>query len=104
DIVVDYGDYKLVEGLLLPHRVGKAVREYEIDKPIDDDLFKYPKQDQAEESANPSSKPVVDVSDPQTRARLPKEHPEADVNKDGKLDLEEAWAFTKQKDRLEQLL
>lgn len=44
------------------------------------------------------------VRDPERRAELLKANPEADVNKDGMLTLEEAWAFLKKEKAARQLL
>jgi peroxiredoxin len=107
--VITIGDYRLVGGLMLPHRVGEAIREYEVNKPIDEAIFKLPHQQTKEQSAGKESEKKAgdltgQVADPERRAQLLKANPEADVNKDGTLSLEEAWAFLKKDQARQQLL
>lgn len=96
-IVTVLGDYRPVGGLLFPHRVGAAVREFKINIPMAEDVFKMPgtgKQEQQSETAAPGELSQR-VATPEQRAALLKENPQADVNGDGVLSLEEAWVFFK---------
>lgn len=109
DIVTATGDYRSVGGLLLPHRAGNAVREYRVNIPMDESGFKMPgKNDEDQSQASGAEMKESDlterVGDPERRAELLKANPEADVNKDGTLTLEEAWAFLKKDKAARQLL
>ncbi len=108
-IVADIGDYRAVNGLLLPHRIGASVREYRVNIPMDDNGFKMPgKENQDQESSEAKLKSKQSdterARDPERRAELLKSNPEADVNKDGVLSLEEAWAFLKKDQAAQKLL
>ncbi len=109
DIASAIGDYRPVGGLLLPHRVGNAVLEYHVNVPMDESGFKMPgKNDEDQSQASGTEKKESDlierVSTPERRAELLKANPEADVNKDGTLTLEEAWAFLKKVQAARKLL
>ncbi len=93
---IELGNYRSVGGLMLPHSVGNAVREYEVNKPLDDAFFKMPKKK--------ASDLTEQVRDAEGRARLLAENPEADLDKDGKLTLEEAWVFLKKGKAAQELL
>lgn len=92
----ELGNYREVGGLMLPHSVGPAVREYEVNKPLDGAFFKMPRKK--------AGALTEQVRDAEGRATLLANNPEADVDKDGKLTLEEAWAFLKKGDAARQLL
>jgi peroxiredoxin len=97
---IKVGDYRPVGGLLLPHRVGESVREYQVNRPIDDAIFIMPQKGVAEPKVDKGSqkKPndlLEQMGDPKQREQLLIANPEADLNKDGMLTLEEAWAFVK---------
>jgi len=104
------GDYRTVGGLMLPHRIGAAVLEYRVNAPMEENAFKMPGQEnQVQDSPAPSSQelqddPIERVKDAERRADLLKLHPEADVDKDGTLSLEEAWAFLKKDQAARKLL
>jgi hypothetical protein len=51
EIVTVIGDYRSVGGLMLPHRVGDAVREYRVNIPMDDAGFKMPGKNAEEQNA-----------------------------------------------------
>src|SRR5687767_9297233 len=42
EIVTVLSDYRLVGGLMLPHRAGNAVREYRVNAPMDESGFRMP--------------------------------------------------------------
>jgi thiol-disulfide isomerase/thioredoxin len=88
------GDYKLAGGFLFPHLIGQMTREIEVNINIDDNLFRMPGST-AMASPGKENYTFDQLRNPATRTRVLKAHPEADVNRDGKLDIEEAWAFTK---------
>src|SRR3989440_431289 len=107
--VTDIGDYRAVNGLLLPHRIGTAVLEYTVNIPMDENGFKMPgKENQDQESSEAKLKSKQSdterARDPERRAELLKSNPDADVNKDGVLSLEEAWAFLKKAQAARKLL
>jgi peroxiredoxin len=109
EIVTAVGDYRPVGGLLLPHRVGSATREYRVNIPMDEGGFKMPgKNDEVQDSTGQAETQADDLTErvrtPERRAALLKENPEADVNKDGTLTLEEAWAFLKKDKAARKLL
>jgi peroxiredoxin/outer membrane lipoprotein-sorting protein len=109
-VTANVGDYRSVGGLMLPHRIGAAVLEYHVNAAMDENAFKMPGQEnQVQESPvaspdKPQDEPIERVRDAETRADLLKLHPEADVNKDGLLSLEEAWAFLKKDQAARKLL
>jgi peroxiredoxin len=105
--ITEFGNYRMVGGLMLPHSVGDAVREYEVNKPMDEALFKMPQpKSQAPGKAieKQANNLTEQLSDPQRRAQLLKTNPEADLNKDGTLTLEEAWAYFKKDQAAQRLL
>jgi peroxiredoxin len=109
EFVTVIGDYRPVGGLLLPHRVGNAVREYRVNIPMDESGFKMPgKNDEDQGQPSAAEEKASDLADrvstPERRAELLKANPEADVIKDGVLTLEEAWAFLKKDKAVRQLL
>jgi peroxiredoxin/outer membrane lipoprotein-sorting protein len=109
DVVIAIGDYRAVGGLLLPHRIGNAVLEYQVNIPMDIAGFKMPgKSDEGQSQVHDPEKKDSDLTErvrtPERRAELLKANPEADVNKDGTLSLEEAWAFLKKDKAARQLL
>jgi peroxiredoxin len=109
EIVTALSDYRLVGGLMLPHRAGNAVREYRVNAPMDESGFSMPGKTSPEEESPSTTELAGDellalAGDPEKRAQLLKENPEADVKKDGALTLEEAWAFLKKNKVGQQLL
>jgi peroxiredoxin len=111
ELVILVGDYRPVGGLLLPRRVGGATREYRVNEPIEDAVFRMPAtggEDARDAGEGAEAKEGDDegarVRDPARRAQLLKEHPEADVNKDGVLSEEEALAFIKRDNAARALL
>jgi peroxiredoxin len=105
--IIQVGDYRSVGGLMLPHRVGDALREYEVNQPIDDAVFKMPQKNQEQNLGKKNEGRVDDLAkqfgDPKKRAQFLQTNPESDLNKDGTLTLEEAWAYSK-KDKVARLL
>lgn len=53
EIVTAVSDYRSVGGLMLPHRAGNAVREYQVNLPMDENGFKMPGKNAEEQ--NPTS-------------------------------------------------
>jgi peroxiredoxin len=109
EIVTAVGDYHVVGGLMLPHRFGAAVREYRINIPMDESGFRMPGKNYNDQnqSGNPEKKDgdlTERASTQERRAELLQTNPEADVNKDGTLSLEEAWAFLKKDKAARRLL
>jgi peroxiredoxin len=104
EVATELGNYRLVGGLMLPHSVGDAVREYEVNKPIDGAFFKMP-QKKADQGIEKRGGDLTEqVHDSERRAQFLKAHPEADLDKDGTLTLEEAWAFVKKDEAAKRLL
>jgi peroxiredoxin/outer membrane lipoprotein-sorting protein len=109
-ITVNVSDYRVVNGLMLPHRIGAAVLEYRVNIPLDDSVFKIPgdESNSQEPTGATAAQPPADIAervrDPERRAELLKLYPDADVNKDGVLSLEEAWAFLKKDQAARKLL
>ena len=106
-LVTMVSDYRPVGGLLLPHRIGSAVREYKVNIPMEEGGFKMPGSDESQQAVAPIKKGeslTERLATPAQRAALLKENPKADINGDGILDLEEAWAFFKKDKAARKLL